>query len=64
MMRAIWRIWTRAWRKRDYWEMLLPSQYAAPSDLLEKLAGELELQRRGRPLALLQELNARLYRTL
>ncbi|MGA7841598.1 MAG: transglutaminase family protein [Candidatus Acidiferrales bacterium] len=45
----------------DYWEMLLPSQYAAPSDQLEKLAGELELQRRGRPLALLQELNARLF---
>jgi transglutaminase-like putative cysteine protease len=45
----------------DYWEMLLPSQYAAPTELLEKLASELELQRRGKPLALLQELNARLY---
>src|SRR5271168_5034612 len=45
----------------DYWEMLLPSQYAAPTDLLENLAGELELQRRGKPLALLQEINARLY---
>src|ERR1700685_1750171 len=45
----------------DYWEMLLPSQYAAPTDLLQKLAVQLELQRRGKPLALLQELNTRLY---
>src|SRR3984885_8040279 len=29
----------------DYWEMLLPSQYAAPTELLEKLALELELRR-------------------
>ena len=45
----------------DYWEMLLPSQYAAPTELLEKLAGELKLQRREKPFALLQELNVRLY---
>ena len=45
----------------DYWEMLLPSQFAMPTDLLEKLAGELDLRRRGNPLALLQELNTRLY---
>jgi transglutaminase-like putative cysteine protease len=45
----------------DYWEMLLPSQYATPTELLERLAEELELKRRGNPLALLQELNARLY---
>lgn len=45
----------------DYWEMLLPSQFAAPTVLLEKLATELDLRRRGTPLALLQELNGRLY---
>ena len=45
----------------DYWEMLLPSHFAMPTDLLEKLAGELDLRRRGNPLALLQELNTRLY---
>jgi len=45
----------------DYWEMLLPSQFAAPTVLLEKLAGELNLKRREKPLALLQELNTRLY---
>lgn len=45
----------------DYWEMLLPSQYARPTELLEKLAGELDLRRRGNPLELLEELKARLY---
>jgi transglutaminase-like putative cysteine protease len=45
----------------DYWEMLLPSHFARPSELLEKLAGELNLRRRGNPLELLQELNGRLY---
>jgi transglutaminase-like putative cysteine protease len=41
--------------------MLLPSQFAAPTVLLEKLASELKLKRRRKPLALLQELNEKLY---
>lgn len=45
----------------DYWEMLLPSQFAAPTVLLEKLASELRLKRRRKPLVLLQELNEKLY---
>lgn len=45
----------------DYWEMLLPSRYAAPTALLESLAAELDAKRRGKPLAVLQEINARLY---
>jgi transglutaminase-like putative cysteine protease len=45
----------------DYWEMLLASQYARPTELLEKLRAELDLKRRGNPLELLQELNAELY---
>jgi transglutaminase-like putative cysteine protease len=45
----------------DYWEMLLPSQFAKPTELLLKLAGELNLSRRGEPLALLCELNDALY---
>ena len=45
----------------DYWEMLVTSQFAAPTELLEKLKVELKLKRRGMPFALLQELNARLY---
>jgi len=45
----------------DYWEMLLPSQFARPTELLNNLRDELDLRRRGNPLELLQELNARLY---
>ena len=45
----------------DYWEMLLPSQFAKPTELLEKLAAELNLKRSGEPLALLRELNEALY---
>ncbi|MFY9530786.1 MAG: transglutaminase family protein [Candidatus Acidiferrales bacterium] len=45
----------------DYWEMLLPSQYARPTELLEKLAAELDLRRRRNSFELLQELNEKLY---
>jgi transglutaminase-like putative cysteine protease len=45
----------------DYWEMMLPSRFAKPTDLLEKLAAELEITRRGDPHDLLAELNTQLY---
>jgi transglutaminase-like putative cysteine protease len=45
----------------DYWEMLMPSHFASPTDLLGKLAGELEVRRRDDPLVLLRELNAGLH---
>jgi transglutaminase-like putative cysteine protease len=45
----------------DYWEMMVPSHFATPTPLLESLAQELDLQRRGNPLELLRELNSRLY---
>lgn len=45
----------------DYWEMLLPSQYAKPSEMLLRLRHELHLERRGDPLSLLKELNAAIY---
>jgi len=45
----------------DYWEMLLPSQYARPTELLEKLRAHLNLRRRGNPLELLQEVNTGMY---
>jgi hypothetical protein len=45
----------------DYWEMLLPSQYAQPTELLAELCAELKLERRGLPLELLMELNQALY---
>jgi transglutaminase-like putative cysteine protease len=45
----------------DYWEMLLPSQYARPSEMLYRLRHELNLERRGDPLSLLKELNTAIY---
>jgi transglutaminase-like putative cysteine protease len=45
----------------DYWEMMVPSHFATPTAALDKLAVELDLRRRGNPLELLRELNARLY---
>src|SRR5271165_4084672 len=45
----------------DYWEMLLPSQFARPTTMLEKLRADLKLERRGEPLALLKELNTAIY---
>jgi transglutaminase-like putative cysteine protease len=45
----------------DYWEMLLPSEYACPTPALEKLAAELGARRRDDPMMLLRELNDRVY---
>jgi len=47
----------------DFWEMLLPSYFARPTALLQELASELHLERRGNPLELLLELNQALYNT-
>jgi transglutaminase-like putative cysteine protease len=48
-------------RDGDYWEMLLPSEFAKPSPRLLQLASDLEVTRRGDPLSLLRELNSRLH---
>jgi len=45
----------------DYWEMLLPSEFAQPTPLLLDLANQLGVCRRDDPLSLLRELNQRLY---
>jgi transglutaminase-like putative cysteine protease len=45
----------------DYWEMLLPSTYARPTEMLEKLRREFNFERRGQPLPLLKELNTAIY---
>ncbi len=45
----------------DYWEMLLPSQFARSSELLEKLREEFGLKREGEPLALLKQMNTAIY---
>jgi transglutaminase-like putative cysteine protease len=41
----------------DYWEMMLPSSFARPTPLLDRLAGEIKLERRGTPFNLLLEIN-------
>ena len=45
----------------DYWEMLLPSQYARMTPSLDELRKEFELERCGSPLALLKKLNTAIY---
>jgi transglutaminase-like putative cysteine protease len=45
----------------DYWEMMLPSQFAQPTEQLQKLAEELQLSRRCNPYDLLSEINVQLY---
>jgi transglutaminase-like putative cysteine protease len=59
---------SRAWDELDaltatdeYWDMLMPSHFARPSELLREFASELELQRRDDPLSLLRELNTMIY---
>ncbi len=45
----------------DYWEMMLPSEFAQSSDALELLAKELRCERRGSPLEVLTQLNEGIY---
>jgi transglutaminase-like putative cysteine protease len=45
----------------DYWEMLLPSEFAQPTTALLALAKEFGVERRDDPLRLLLEINQRLY---
>lgn len=48
-------------RSGDYWEMLLPSTFAAETPALLDLAGRLDVTRRDDPLLLVHELNHRLF---
>jgi transglutaminase-like putative cysteine protease len=45
----------------DYWEMILPSEFARSSEALQQLAKELRCERRCDPLDLLTELNEAIY---
>lgn len=47
----------------EYWDMLMPSYFARPTDLLEVLGRELHVERRDDPLTVLRELNTALYNT-
>ena len=58
-----WHELDRIVSKGDYWEMLLPSEYAQPTPLLLELARSLDVRRRDDPLTLAHEVSAGLYRT-
>jgi transglutaminase-like putative cysteine protease len=45
----------------DYWEMLMPSQFAQPTAALAKLIDDLQVERRDDPLFFLRELNVSIY---
>jgi transglutaminase-like putative cysteine protease len=45
----------------DYWEMLLPSEFAIPTESLDALAEELDVRRRDDPLMVLQQLNEQIF---
>ena len=45
----------------DHWEMMLPSQYTAPTDELQKLAAEIGCERRGHLFEFLTELNQSMF---
>ncbi len=47
----------------DFLDVLLPSQFARSTQLLEELAGELHLERRGNPMELLLQINEAMYET-
>jgi transglutaminase-like putative cysteine protease len=60
----------QAWNELDaltadgeYWDTLMPSHFATPSELLYELAHELAVRRRADPLTALRDLNGAIYRT-
>ena len=57
-----WKELDREVQNGDFWEMLLPSEFAVPTPALEALAAHLHLERRDDPLTVLQNLNQQIYR--
>jgi transglutaminase-like putative cysteine protease len=51
-------------RGEDCWEMLLPSEFASPTALLEDLKQELGVRRRDDPLSVLRQLNEDLSKSI
>jgi transglutaminase-like putative cysteine protease len=56
-----WRSLDELVRAGDYWEMLLPSEFAVETPALLDLAARLDVKRRDDPLMLVHELNDRLF---
>src|SRR6202049_373895 len=42
----------------DFWDSLMPSHFAAPTELLDELARELDVRRRDDPLSVLRDLHS------
>lgn len=47
----------------EYWDMLEPSRFARPTELLHNLMETLEIRRRDDPLTVVKEINTAIYRT-
>ncbi len=45
----------------DYWEMLLPSEFCAPTESLDALAEEMDVRRRDDPLMVLHQINEQMF---
>lgn len=58
---ATWDELDRQVAEGDFWEMLLPSEFATPTPALEELGARLDLRRRDDPLSVLHTLNRQLY---
>jgi len=56
-----WEELDRLVREGDFWEMLLPSEFATATPELEALADNLDLRRKDDPLSVLHKLNEQLY---
>jgi transglutaminase-like putative cysteine protease len=56
-----WEDLDREVERGDFWEMLLPSEFATATPRLRELAAELDVRRRDDPLSVLRKLNADLY---
>ncbi len=48
----------------EHWDMLMPSHFACPSDLLHDFARELDVRRRDDPLTVLRDLNTAMHEHL
>ena len=58
---AAWAELDREVHASDFWEMLLPSEYATPTTELKALATAFDLRRREDPLRVLHRLNQQIY---
>lgn len=58
-----WQELDRLTAEGDYWDFLMPSQFARPTPLLRELGRLLNIHRRDDPLSLLREINTAIFNT-